>query len=234
MKLNQHSIIRKTHRYLGVVIGVQFLLWTIGGLYFSWTDINEIHGDHFRKETSPPTTVTITQVTNLVDSTIEVHSLETRLISGRQYFWINGEKLIDGQTGLEKNGINTEEAVTIANEHILPEYKVEKVEYLEEVGPHHEYRGQALPAWVITYEGNEQLRAYISANDGKLQRVRYDSWRTFDFLWMLHIMDYNTRDDINNWILRGFSVLGILTIVSGFLLFVYSSKSLRRRNKLIS
>ena len=33
--------IRKTHRYLGLFIGLQFLAWTISGLYFSWTDIDE-------------------------------------------------------------------------------------------------------------------------------------------------------------------------------------------------
>lgn len=42
--------IRKTHRYLGLFIGIQFLMWTISGLYFSWTDIDEIHGDHFKKD----------------------------------------------------------------------------------------------------------------------------------------------------------------------------------------
>ena len=39
--------IRKTHRYLGLFIGIQFLAWTISGLYFSWTDLDEIHGDQF-------------------------------------------------------------------------------------------------------------------------------------------------------------------------------------------
>ena len=41
--------IRKAHRYLGLFIGIQFLMWTISGLYFSWTDIDEIHGDYFKK-----------------------------------------------------------------------------------------------------------------------------------------------------------------------------------------
>ncbi len=26
---------RKWHRYLGIILGIQFLLWTVGGLYFS-------------------------------------------------------------------------------------------------------------------------------------------------------------------------------------------------------
>jgi hypothetical protein len=40
-----HFYIRRTHRYLGILLGIQFLLWTVSGLYFSWTNIDEIHGD---------------------------------------------------------------------------------------------------------------------------------------------------------------------------------------------
>ena len=39
--------IRKTHSYIGLIIGIQFLAWTVSGLYFSWTDLDEIHGDQF-------------------------------------------------------------------------------------------------------------------------------------------------------------------------------------------
>ena len=42
-------LLRKTHRYLGLSIGIQFLAWTVSGLYFSWTDIDKIHGDHYKK-----------------------------------------------------------------------------------------------------------------------------------------------------------------------------------------
>lgn len=44
--------IRKAHRYLGIFLGIQFLMWTISGMYFSWTDIDEIHGDQFKKSST--------------------------------------------------------------------------------------------------------------------------------------------------------------------------------------
>ena len=43
--------IRKSHRYLGIFLGIQFILWTVSGMYFSWTDLDEIHGDHYKRET---------------------------------------------------------------------------------------------------------------------------------------------------------------------------------------
>ena len=40
---------RKTHRFLGIFIGIQFLFWTLSGLYFSCTNLDEIHGEQYRK-----------------------------------------------------------------------------------------------------------------------------------------------------------------------------------------
>jgi membrane protein insertase Oxa1/YidC/SpoIIIJ len=44
-------------------------------------------------------------------------------------------------------------------------------------------------------------------------------------------MDYKQRDNINNWLLRAFSIFGLLTIISGFTLYWVSSKSLKRRKR---
>lgn len=49
MNRTWHLRIRKTHRYLGLFIGIQFLLWTVGGLYFSWSNLDEIHGNHLKR-----------------------------------------------------------------------------------------------------------------------------------------------------------------------------------------
>ena len=36
---------RKIHRYFGVIIGIQFIFWTIGGMFFAWSNMDQIHGD---------------------------------------------------------------------------------------------------------------------------------------------------------------------------------------------
>jgi len=46
---------------------------------------------------------------------------------------------------------------------------------------------------------------------------------------MLHTMDYSTRDDFGNILLKTFSILGLATIFSGFILFIMSSPSLKKR-----
>ena len=81
---------------------------------------------------------------------------------------------------------------------------------------------------MISYDTKDNLKAYVSTIDGRIQTVRHRNWRWFDFLWMTHTMDYEGRDDFNNKILRAFSLLGLITVMSGFLLWFVSSKTIRR------
>jgi hypothetical protein len=89
---------------------------------------------------------------------------------------------------------------------------------------HHEYREQPLPAFAVTFNHPFNTTVYAASEFGTVQKFRNDKWRFFDFLWMMHTMDYQSRDNLSNWLLRAFSIFGLLTIVSGFVLFFVSRK----------
>ncbi len=218
-KSNQYYI-RKAHRWLGVIIGVQFILWTVSGLYFSWTDIDEIHGDHFLETVHGSVKL---KALNIPDS-LQVNELALRMIDGKPYLWMNDSLLIDPKTGEQKQGITKDEAERIARKYVKDDLQIVSGSLLTKVGAHHEYRGRPLPAWAIKFDSPDELTAYISQRDGSFQRVRYRSWRWFDFLWMFHTMDYQGRDDFNNLLLRVFSLFGLFTVASGFVLFFITTK----------
>ena len=106
--------------------------------------------------------------------------------------------------------------------------EVISIDQISAAGKHHEYRKKLLPAFVISYKSDEAIKAYVSINDGKFQTVRHQDWRWFDFLWMTHTMDYEGRDNFNTLVLRAFSLLGLITVFSGFLLWFTSSPSIRK------
>ena len=225
--------IRKAHRYLGIFLGIQFFMWTISGLYFSWTDIDEIHGDHFRVSLEPVDHMGLLALSDL-EYKDAVQNLELRTIGDQPYYWINNSDLVHARTGVYKEEISQEEALAEVSRHMRSDLAVLSVERLEEVGKHHEYRGRALPAYMISYDHPENVKAYISIKDGLFQRVRFRSWRWFDFLWMTHTMDYEGRDDFNTTLLRAFSLLGLITILSGFMLWYITSNTVQKivnRNK---
>lgn len=219
--------IRKAHRYLGIFLGIQFFMWTISGLYFSWTDIDEIHGDHFRATVEPVMHSELLSFSDL-EYPDPVQSMELRTIGNEPYYWVNNTDLVHAHTGEHKKEISEDEALAEVSRHMRSDLKVISIERLEEVGKHHEYRGRALPAYVVNYDHPENVKAYISAKDGLFQRVRFRSWRWFDFLWMTHTMDYEGRDDFNTTVLRAFSLLGLITILSGFLLWFITSKTVQK------
>lgn len=218
--------LRKAHRYLGLFIGIQFIMWTVSGMYFSWTDIDEIHGDQFRKHHVEQ--VSFSSLIAPAELPGGVKSLQLKDIAGKPFYLVNDERLIDAQTGEEKQGISEGEALAIAGKFMREDLGIAGIEMIEETGDHHEYRGGPLPAYVISYETAENIKAYVSVSDGSFQTLRHRDWRWFDFLWMTHTMDYEGRDDFNNLVLRIFSLLGLITVLSGFVLWYISSPSVRK------
>lgn len=223
--------IRKAHRYLGLFLGIQFLMWTISGTYFSWTDIDEIHGDQFRDVAAVPMAFENLISPTVISTPLKITSLELREIANKPYYWINGNILVDARNGSTKKEISEEEALEVARQNMLPEMKVKSIEKITEVGNHHEYRGRPLPAYAISYETPENIKAYVSVADGSFQTLRHRNWRWFDFLWMTHTMDYQGRDDFNTFVLRAFSLLGLITVLSGFTLWFTSSPTIRKQFK---
>ena len=228
MKRKLSLKIRRAHRYLGIFLGVQFLFWTISGLYFSWTNLDEIHGDQYKNLEYKPLSFENLISPSLINIKEAINTLEIRDINRDPYYFVNKKWLFNAVNGERKNELSEVEALYIADKHMKKGLEVESIEKITEVGKHHEYRKKLLPAYVISYKSNDNLKAYVSISDAKFQSVRHRSWRWFDFLWMAHTMDYEGRDDFNTITLRVFSLLGLVTVLSGFTLaFVTTPKLMR-------
>lgn len=228
---------RKWHRYLGLILGIQFLLWTVGGIYFSWTDIANIRGEDIKKEKSTwnyPSEVR--PVSELFDSLkivfpkVQFEEIKIVEVLGQLYYQLNIRNphkeiwMFDVRTLAGKNHFSEKEAIRIATTGLKKPSEILKIERITETGSHHEYRKKPLPAYAITFDRPNNTTIYVYEKTGEIQSYRNTKWRFFDFLWMLHTMDYAERDHFNNLLLRVFSIFGLITLLSGFLLFFLTSK----------
>lgn len=252
MAKSKHYYIRKSHRYLGLLLGIQFLLWTIGGLYFSWNNIDEVHGD-FQKKRVPllSSSIHLVSPSIVLDSIKSVHRVDSLVsiqlidILGKPYYQVRCisamhemsshtdhhelmNHLADAQSGALRSPLSEQEAIQVAKRHFSDEAKVVSVQKVDSIHSHHEYRSGELPAYAITFEHPTNTTVYVATELGTVQKFRNNKWRVFDFLWMMHTMDYEGRDNFGNLLLRVFSVFGLITVLSGFLLFLISSKSLKK------
>ena len=92
-----------------------------------------------------------------------------------------------------------------------------------------EVRGAKPPLWRADFDGWNKPTLYLSPETGELVTRRHELWRIFDFVWMLHIMDYEERENVNNWVLRTFTWAAVAMALSGAWLLLYNLPRRRRR-----
>jgi len=63
---------------------------------------------------------------------------------------------------------------------------------------------------------------YVSPEQARVITVRSDVWRQFDFFWMLHIMDYDKRENFNSLLLIFAASLGLFASLSGVIMIFYA------------
>ena len=94
-----------------------------------------------------------------------------------------------------------------------------------------EVRGREPPLWRAEFGGWNKPTLYFSPETGQLLTRRPELWRVFDFVWMLHIMDYDERENVNNWLLRVFTWLAVFTALSGAWLLWFAFPRRRRKGR---
>lgn len=233
-----------SHRWLGLLVSVQLLAWSVGGFMFSILDIDNVHGDWERNFDSPPPVrlaeVRLTPSEALQRAAVkgvaaaEVMSVAIRTRHDGQtvYELLGAKKLplaaVDATTGEVVRRISSDQASAAAVRDFVPQAEVLSVRFLEG-DPPLEYRGKPMPVYQIAFDHPKSTYVYVQPVTGQVITRRNRPWRIFDFFWMLHIMDYGEREDFNHWLLTGMSLVAVLTSVSGLVMWSFRVPKWRRR-----
>ena len=138
-------------------------------------------------------------------------------VRGEQYLVPKAETLIVDSLKLKK--LDLESAIQIIKEDTI--LQPQTIEIIEEPKRGSEYRGRNLPLYKVVSVSNEgkEINVYQDPFTGEIVAIRSAQWRIWDFMWGLHIMDWVDRDNIDNFLLKVFSFLALLTSISGITLF---------------
>jgi len=208
--------IKKFHKYLSLFISIQLLLWTISGIFFSFNSIEQVRGEHFRKpdiEKSFP----IDEIEFISESTVITYHkrLSDLVVEVKD---VNGIKYFDQKSNLV-NKLSFEDAKIVVTQRTY----LSPVTILEIVEPEEgsEFRGRDLPLYKIESLSGEgkTINVYLNPYSGQIVALRSNQWRAWDFFWGLHIMDWDEREDFGHILLRIFSILALLSALSGIILF---------------
>ena len=226
--------IKFLHRWLGLFASIQLLLWTLSGLFFTIPDIKDVRGDQYRVWETTDEAQRLDHENLFAMSTLlknlDINKEQdyTILLKRRADTWVyqvkssNQISNYDAISGERLFFITPDEASLIVTRetNLLPK----KVELINDRKSGSEYRGRDLPLYRVFVEKPQKGMVYVDPNTGEIAAIRTRLWRTFDFLWSLHIMDYKERDDFSHWLIRIFAFIGLMTIVSGMLLWYYTSR----------
>ena len=226
--------IKFLHRWLGLFASIQLLLWTLSGLFFTIPDIKDVRGDQYRVWGTTDEAQRLdhdnlfamsTLLKNLDINKDEDYTISLKRRADTWVYQVKSSNQIsnyDAISGERLFFITPDEASLIVSRetNLLPK----KVELINDRESGSEYRGRDLPLYRVFVEKPQKGMVYVDPNTGEIAAIRTRLWRTFDFLWSLHIMDYKERDDFSHWLIRIFAFIGLMTIVSGMLLWYYTSR----------
>jgi hypothetical protein len=216
------------HKWLALLVGAQALLWIVSGFYMVVVDIDFIHGDtlvHDLKTTPPPAEVWH-PLSKVQARHPGIEQLRIKGLPGidRPLYEVvttDGTILLDAVSGETLSPLNRGSVAEIANHYYAGHGRLVELDLLTGEVPL-EIQGRELPLWRARFDDWHETALYIHPDSGVLVTRRHRSWRWFDAMWMLHIMDYETRSDVNNTLLRVVSVAGLIFIVSGGWLLWFS------------
>lgn len=209
-------LVRKIHKYLSFFISVQLLLWTISGIYFAFNKIELVRGEQYLKKTEESYDLSIFDFK--IDKASDI-DFQKRL--GKEIIIINSN---DSVRYLDKFGMpvkkmsSIEAMESVINQTSLTPLIAEEV-LNEKVGS--EFRGRSLPIYRVKTKSKDdsKINVYINMYSGDVVAIRSDKWRIWDLMWGLHIMDWKERDNIDNLFLKIFSILALVSSLTGIMLF---------------
>ncbi|MCI0432943.1 MAG: PepSY domain-containing protein [Gemmatimonadetes bacterium] len=226
---------RTLHKWLALFVGLQALVWILSGFYMVVVDLDFIHGDSLVRNVSVPVPQTGPWLS--IDELRRRHSgIESVRIKGlpgfdRPLYEIRSASkvaLIDSATGEPISPLAESAVTALARQYYAGNGAIARTELLTGETPL-EIQSRPLPLWRVRFDDWHETTLYIHPDSGDLVTRRHRSWRWFDFLWMLHIMDYDQRTDVNNTPLRIATIAGLVFVASGAWLLIHSFRRRRAR-----
>jgi uncharacterized iron-regulated membrane protein len=226
----------KLHKWLGLLIGLQVLIWLSSGLYMVIVDLDFIHGDPLVRNMQQAVVLpgaAATSVSSLQTRFPQASRIGLHTVMDQTFYSIttsDANYLVDLESGEIVSPLEEQQVRDIAVYHFNGDDPISAATLISS-NPPMELGSRALPLWRIDFDDRYSTTFYISPNSGKLVTRRHQYWRIFDFLWMLHIMDYTERADAHNLLLKIAQITGLTFVLTGFWLLYFRLKPRKKQVK---
>jgi Na+-transporting NADH:ubiquinone oxidoreductase subunit F len=215
---------RKIHKWVGLLIGIQFVLWMASGVVMSLLDSDKVRGREWRIK---PAAAPVWPATSVpMDTVLAGSRKHVQTISSGWLLDVPVYRLTDGKASWlvrAQDGKPTSIDAALAQQLAKASYSgsgtpatARLLNYTLETRAHKE------PVWRVDFADADDTSVYVSAQTGNVLEHRNRTWRLFDIFWMLHIMDYAERMDFNNPLIIASATGGLWLALTGIWLLMTS------------
>lgn len=227
-------ISRKLHKWLMLLVGLQFLIWSVSGAYMVILDIDYIHGDTLVNQSPTPINTSQVKVTfqQVLRQYPEAKNISLSMLQQQAVYLFDhhGEtQRLSATTGKLLAPITQAQAISIAKLTYSGQGEIKGVQLITEDTEQapNELSRRVLPAWQVHFDDFASPTLYVSKNSGQVVTKRHSFWRIFDWMFKFHIMDYQDSEVDNN-LLFFTALIGVFSALAGLVLVYFSV--LRRSN----
>ncbi|WP_435201570.1 PepSY domain-containing protein [Qipengyuania sp. 902] len=215
------------HIWLGWLVGVPILMWTVTGLVMVAKPIEEVRGNHLKLETTNEGfSGNPAPIPFKLDGSPQATEMRSYMQNGRLITTVTRPDgsidRFDGASGQPLDDIDEQEARRIVRQGIVGGDKVASATKFDANDVPFDFR-RPMPVWQVALEGGTHV--YVGTETGRIEAVRTRWWRLFDVMWGLHIMDLETREDTHHPILILFAVLAVIGSLLGCILMFRRRKA---------
>ena len=218
--------IAQIHKWLGLIVFAQLVVWTATGLFFAAIHITDIRGEALVHPPGHAAPMDVARIrfssTDALKAGAEDQPIEVALrpLAGEPVYEVRGEIgtfLVSAESG-ERIVIDEARARVLAEERWVAPDSLLAMELLPEAPKE---SGLAGEVWAARFKGDGHPTLYVSSLTGKVSEPRTDLWRTYDFLWQLHLMDWGMNENFNTPWMVGAAILALSSVLFGVALLVH-------------
>jgi hypothetical protein len=217
-------VIRSLHKWLGLILGLQVLLWAGSGAFMALLDSSAVSGEAailpVAQIPAPAAPLPLASVAERVGAPILKLQLKP-LFDTYVYEATTPDAvvLLDAVNG-RRIVIDAAKARALAVARYSGDAPVRSVRRIAQPTP--ETRDAPLPVWRVEFADKDRSTLLVSEANGEVVGVRTDTWRLWDIAWMLHIMDYGQRQSFNHPLVVTAAAAAAWLALTGLILLIRS------------
>lgn len=215
------------HIRLGWIVGLPILMWTVTGLFMVARPIEEVRGNHLRVEAKAAALPAGTTIVLPADARRSIRTVTAEMEAGRlvtRVEYMDGNVARFDRTGAELPLVDGPAARALVAKTIAGGSQVTSATLFPADRIPFDFRRE-MPVWQVVLDDGTHV--YVGQQSGRIEAVRTRWWRIYDFMWGLHILDPQTREDTSHPLLILAAAVSLIGSLIGCVLLFRRRKAAR-------